>query len=73
VIRTKSVFILHEHDLKLGFQSDSGNSKMLYPMLGLSHSVFNGIEGVPINDEIEEVRAFRPIIEWRQVLDYWTL
>jgi len=42
-------------------------------MLGLSHSVFNGIEGVPINDEIEEVRAFRPIIEWRQVLDYWTL
>ncbi|CAD7955974.1 unnamed protein product, partial [Amoebophrya sp. A25] len=36
-------------------------------MLDLAHSVFNAVTGVSEEDEVREIRAFRPIQEWREI------
>ena len=37
----------------------------LLPMLDLAHSVFNAVTGVDGAAERAEIRAFRPVLEWR--------
>lgn len=65
ILRPGGIFIIREHDLKL----NPGDGKVPYPMLDLAHSVFNAVTGVSLHDEREEVRAFRPILEWREILE----
>eukprot|EP00566_Odontella_aurita_P001921 CAMPEP_0113531096 /NCGR_PEP_ID=MMETSP0015_2-20120614/3308_1 /TAXON_ID=2838 /ORGANISM="Odontella" /LENGTH=1747 /DNA_ID=CAMNT_0000429897 /DNA_START=442 /DNA_END=5685 /DNA_ORIENTATION=- /assembly_acc=CAM_ASM_000160 len=65
VLSDQGVFIFREHDLRL--DNDGGTSTTSAPvaMLDLAHSVFNAITGVPVHEEAGEVRAFRPLQEWR--------
>lgn len=58
VLRPGGLFIVREHDAL----------PHLLPMLELAHSVFNALTGVLPHEEKKEVRAFRPILEWRQVI-----
>ena len=41
----------------------------LLPMLDLAHSVFNAVTGVDGAAERAEIRAFRPVLEWRAILE----
>ena len=59
ILRPNGLFIVREHDAV----------PELYPMLYLAHSVFNAVTGVPLNDEMKEIRAFRPILEWREIIE----
>jgi len=64
ILRPDGIFIIREHDLQMS--SDVG--KASYPMLDIAHSIFNAVTGVPVKAEAEEIRAFRPITEWRAIL-----
>ena len=79
-LRPGGIFIIREHDLrlipaqtlsstKLGGGEAGLDGKTPYPMLDLAHSVFNAVTGVSVKDETEEIRAFRPILEWREILE----
>jgi hypothetical protein len=35
----------------------------------MAHFVFNAVTGVPIHEERFEIRAFRPILEWRKLIE----
>ena len=59
VLRPGGLFILREHDAV-----DS-----LIPSLDLAHSIFNVVTGVSQAEEREEIRAFRPIVEWRKIVE----
>ena len=59
VLRPGGLFIVREHDA-------SGD---LIPVLDLAHSIFNVVTGVSVTLEREEIRAFRPIIEWRRIIE----
>ena len=59
ILRPNGLFIVREHDAV----------PELYPMLYLAHSVFNAVTGVTLNDEMKEIRAFRPILEWREIIE----
>jgi len=65
ILRPGGIFIIREHDLEL----NESEGKVPYSMLDLAHSVFNAVTGVSVQDEIEEVRAFRSILEWREILE----
>ena len=41
----------------------------LIPMLDIAHSVFNVVTGVPFNEERSEIRAFRSVLQWREILE----
>ena len=70
ILRHEGVFIIREHDLKISEEETrDGCGKCLYPMLDLAHSIFNAVTGVVIKEEEEEIRAFRPILEWRAILE----
>ena len=80
ILRPGGLFITREHDLQLLPKTTIGHSagereligldgKAPYPMLDLAHSVFNAVTGVSIRDETEEIRAFRPISEWRVMIE----
>ena len=58
VLRPGGLFIVREHDA----------TEELIPMCDAAHWVFNAVTGVSAADERTEVRAFRPILEWRKVL-----
>ena len=58
VLRPGGLFIVREHDA----------SPSLMPMLDLAHSVFNAVMGVTDKEEERELRAFRPVSEWRKIL-----
>ncbi|CAK9063882.1 unnamed protein product [Durusdinium trenchii] len=58
VLRPGGLFIVREHDA----------SPELMPMLDLAHSVFNAVMGVTDKEEERELRAFRSISEWREIL-----
>ena len=60
ILRPNGLFIVREHDALPG----------LYPMLYLAHSVFNSVTGVTLHDEMNEIRAFRPILEWREIIEH---
>ena len=65
MLKPGGIFITREHDLKLG----SGDGKAAYAMLDLAHSVFNAVTGVTVEEESEEIRAFRSILEWRKIIE----
>ena len=67
MLKPGGIFIIREHDLKLTSAGHDG--KVPYPMLDLAHSIFNAVTGVSVKDEIEEIRAFRSILEWREILE----
>jgi hypothetical protein len=58
ILRPGGVFLFREHD---------GRPDLL-PMVDVAHSVFNCLTGVTLEDEANEIRAFRPIAEWRKIL-----
>jgi len=57
-LRPGGIFIFREHDAQ----------PKVIPMLDLAHSIFNVITGVSIEEEDREIRAFRPLHEWRRIL-----
>lgn len=58
ILRPGGIFIVREHDAK----------EELMPMLDLAHSVFNAVLGVPRTEEREEIRAFRSIADWKEII-----
>ena len=59
ILRKGGLFIVREHDA----------SPEIIPVLDLAHSIFNAVTGVsPLNDR-HEIRAFRPILEWRKIIE----
>ena len=60
VLAPGGVFLLREHDL------DAGGA--LLPMLDCAHMVFNLLTGVSVDEERQEVRAFRSVDEWRSIV-----
>ena len=52
------LFIIREHDA----------TKNMIPLLDIAHSVFNVVTGVSNKDEMNEIRAFRTISEWKRIL-----
>ena len=59
ILRPGGLFIVREHDAV----------DALMPMLDLAHSVFNVVGGVSLRDERNEIRAFRPLLEWRRIVE----
>ena len=59
MLRPAGLFIVREHDASLG----------LIPMLDMAHSIFNAVTGVSAADERGEIRAFRPVLEWRAIIE----
>jgi SAM-dependent methyltransferase len=59
VLRPSGLFIVREHDA----------SAELTPMLDMAHSVFNALTGVSADDERTEIRAFRSVLEWRDIIE----
>jgi len=59
VLRVGGLFMVREHDAVPD----------LIPVLDLAHSVFNAVTGVSEVDEREEIRGFRPILEWRRIIE----
>lgn len=41
----------------------------LLPMLNCAHAVFNAVTGVAPEAEAQEVRAFRPLLQWRAIVE----
>eukprot|EP00759_Apiculatamorpha_spiralis_P047131 PhF_6_TR42996/c0_g1_i1/m.65620 len=58
VLRKGGVFITREHN---------GTENMI-PMLDLAHSVFNAVTGVDPATDRKEIRAFRSVQQWRDLL-----
>ena len=59
ILRPTGLFLVREHDA----------SPHLMPMLDMAHSIFNAVTGVPPKEETTEVRAFRPVLEWRRIIE----
>ena len=59
ILRPGGLFIVREHDA----------SPELYPTLYLAHSVFNAVTGRSLQEERTEIRAFRSILEWRNIIE----
>lgn len=59
VLRGDGIFIVREHDA----------TDNLLPMLDLAHSVYNAVTGVSLRGERSEIRAFRPVLEWRRIIE----
>ena len=59
ILRKGGLFIVREHDAV----------PELIPALDVAHSTFNAVTGVSANDNRNEIRAFRPIIEWRRIIE----
>lgn len=38
-------------------------------MLDIAHSVFNVVTGVPLHEERDEIRAFRSVLAWREIIE----
>lgn len=68
VLRPGGIFIFREHDLHLQGHGASSATSAPVAMLDLAHSVFNAVTGVSIDEEANEIRAFRPIFEWRRIM-----
>lgn len=58
VLRPGGLFIVREHDAR-------GD---LLSMCDAAHWVFNAVTGVSAAAERTEIRAFRPVLDWRSVL-----
>jgi hypothetical protein len=60
VLRPGGVFIIREHDLD--------KECHLLPMLDCAHMVFNAVTGVRVEIERQELRCFRPLAHWREIV-----
>ena len=60
MLRPGGVFLLREHDLD--------NECRLLPMLDCAHMVFNAVTGVRVEVERQELRCFRPLAHWREIV-----
>jgi SAM-dependent methyltransferase len=58
ILRQDGIFIVREHDA----------TSELIPLADVAHSTFNAITGVSIEEEQKEIRAFRTIKEWKEIL-----
>ena len=67
ILRPGGVFLIREHDLDLDRARDRRRGCPV-EVLDLAHSVFNAITGVTEAVERAEVRAFRPLSEWRAIV-----
>ncbi|GAM26439.1 hypothetical protein SAMD00019534_096140 [Acytostelium subglobosum LB1] len=63
ILRTGGCLIIREHDLD--------DNKHLLPMLDCAHMAFNLLTGVSSVDEKREIRGFRSVIEWRQIVEHF--
>ena len=59
VLRPSGLLLVREHDA----------SPNLVPMLDMAHSIFNAVTGVSAAEEAAEIRAFRPVLEWRKLIE----
>lgn len=60
VLRPGGLFIVREHDM---------SDERLRPMLDCAHMVFNAVFGVAPAAERTEIRGFRPLLEWRAIVE----
>lgn len=58
ILRPGGLFIFREHDA----------TPELIPLLDLAHSVFNVITGVSLDSERHEIRAFRSVQQWCEIV-----
>jgi hypothetical protein len=58
ILRPNGLFIFREHNAY----------KELIPLLDVAHMVFNVVTGVGYESEINEIRAFRTVEQWRSCL-----
>ena len=59
ILRKGGLFMIRVHD---------GPSDLI-PVLDLAHSVLNAVTGVSVADEWKKIRGFRPILEWRRIIE----
>lgn len=60
-LRDGGIFVIREHD---------ANDEII-PLLDMAHIVFNAALKVPLNEEKNEIRDFKPVDHWIQILqDY---
>ena len=59
ILRKGGLFIVREHDA----------TPEIIPILDLAHSTFNAVTGVSQLNDRHEIRAFRPILEWRKIME----
>jgi len=70
VLQDGGLFIFREHDLQLeNLDAATSSTSAPVPMLDIAHSVFNAVTGVSVQDEQNEIRAFRPLPEWRCMME----
>jgi len=60
ILRPEAHFILVDHDV----YNEDVNS-----MAHMAHFVFNAVNGVPLEDELAEIRDFKPMSEWIELLE----
>ncbi|CAF0889794.1 unnamed protein product [Rotaria sordida] len=58
ILRPNGLFIFREHHAR----------QELIPLLNVAHMVFNVVTGVDYESEINEIRAFRTVEDWRSCL-----
>lgn len=59
ILKDDGVFLLVDHDARDQDEFD---------MATMAHSVFNAVTGVSAEDEVSEVRNFKPMTEWLKIL-----
>jgi len=69
MLRPRGVFIFREHDLDLKRSRSRAATSSPVAMLDLAHSVFNAVTGASEEEEAREIRAFRPLSEWRSMVE----
>eukprot|EP00026_Physarum_polycephalum_P000921 Phypoly_transcript_00922.p1 GENE.Phypoly_transcript_00922~~Phypoly_transcript_00922.p1 ORF type:complete len:1281 (-),score=247.58 Phypoly_transcript_00922:48-3377(-) len=69
ILRPGGLFIVREHDAKPADNIKGTNEHDLIPMLDIAHSVFNVVTGVAFNEERAEIRGFRSVLQWREILE----
>jgi SAM-dependent methyltransferase len=67
ILRPGGVFLFREHDVNLDRGSKQTHGCPV-EMVDLAHSVFNAVTGASSADEKREIRAFRPLQEWRDIV-----
>lgn len=59
ILKPGGLFLVREHDSSAG----------LLPLLDVAHSLFNALTGSSLREEKNERRAFRPLLEWREIVE----
>lgn len=61
ILKPGGLFIVREHDLD--------ENLTLLPMLDCAHMVFNAGTNVSLENEKNEIRGFRSVLEWRKIIE----